>query len=166
MNTIYNLKPRNALTFESMDYKHIQTDEQKILLRNFAELMCVLNKNIRIDINEEDMAIVMNVHIKSNPYSHIYRYEIKMYRNILPGKNSHIVILPYIPSLHLFLPPGYSVQFFNDEPSIIYTKKVVNILLGFYTYEQLIEYLQTNSCDTLLLPELWSIVYSYTIGPC
>ena len=56
------------------------------------------------------------------------------------------------------LPGCYKCKF-EKEVCFIYTKKVIDVLLGCYTYEQF----EQNINVRALLPDIWKIIYSYVI---
>ena len=136
-------------------------ESHRIILRDFIQLIRAYNRFNGIKIKEYDYSLTMVLDITFYPYNYKNHHDFKLYINIMQDTDECIIELPYIQRLQLDYPPGGIIQNFNGPyQSIIYTEETINALLGCYTYEQLMEYLQTNA-HNLLLPELWSIVYSY-----
>ena len=85
-------------------------------------------------------------------------YDVKLYA----GDDNYIITVPFGHPFGLKQLPGYYKCKFEKEVCFIYTKKVIDVLLGCYTYEQF----EQNINVRALLPDIWKIIYSYTIGPC
>ena len=136
------------------------TNSQKILIQNFLCLLRSYNKYTPITVKEEDTNITMIVTISRYPYKYEEYQPIEMYKNILPGKDKYIVVMPFIPRLQLIYPSGGTVKKFNSNTnSIIYTEKTLNMLLNYYTFEQFNDVAIVNRLP--LIPELWNIIYNY-----
>ena len=133
-----------------------QNKEHYNILLDFAHLLRYYN------YGSLEMDFAKNCYMLYAGYAICY---IRLYENLDSPNCKYIIAVSEDSSGCIKYFPGYYNCKFEKEMQHIYSSSVVEILLGCYTYEQFND--KTLSyIGALLLPELWRIIYSYTIGPC
>jgi len=150
---------KNVLSSDIPDDKLLQyysiTNKYQNILSNFSRLLLLYNKadyyisagtcHIIYFNDNPTIRETCNIELYDNPY--------------LPSEEYIIVISVASWQNRIKHFPGYTNRYFEGDSCIIYDKKTVEAILNCYTYEQFM----ANVCDKLL-PDLWRIIYSYTIA--
>lgn len=128
----------------------------KNIMGDFARILSLVNYKCSVEkYNDYHYNIVILVKYTTTMPPIPISYDVKLYAD----DDDYIITVPFGHPFGLKQLPGYYKCKFEKEVCFIYTKNVIDVLLGCYTYEQFERAVSVRA----LLPDIWKIVYSYVI---